>query len=132
MTDGTQPTPADEPGGVTEPVDALDAADPLESLTEDEDADEDDVEGGDEDDVEGDDEDDELDASIADDGDGDVPAVTVAVGFDDDDIVAAVTDDDDEEIEGIRDGEFVCRGCYMAKRETQLADPERMLCRDCS
>jgi hypothetical protein len=53
--------------------------------------------------------------------------------FDDDEPVAVVDeDDDDEEIEGLRDGEFVCRGCFMAKRETQLADPENLLCRDCS
>ncbi len=55
--------------------------------------------------------------------------------FDDDDeeIAAAVTveDDDDDEPEGLRDGEFVCRGCYLAMRETQLADPKAMLCRDC-
>ena len=53
---------------------------------------------------------------------------------DDEGIVAAVTgeDDDDQEIEGLRDGEFVCRSCYMAKRDTQLADSERLLCRDCA
>ena len=53
---------------------------------------------------------------------------------DDEGIVAAVTgeDDDDQEVEGLRDGEFVCRSCYMAKRDTQLADPERLLCRDCA
>ncbi|HSK24264.1 MAG TPA: hypothetical protein VK906_13850 [Egicoccus sp.] len=65
-------------------------------------------------------------------------ALPATVAFDDDDaeIVAAVAGDDDEddddEIEGVREGEFVCRSCYMAKRETQLADPERMLCRDCA
>lgn len=53
---------------------------------------------------------------------------------DDDAIVAAVTgdDEDDDEIEGLREGEFVCRACYMAKRDTQLADPERLICRDCA
>lgn len=53
---------------------------------------------------------------------------------DDEGIVAAVTgeDDDGQEVEGLRDGEFVCRSCYMAKRETQLADPERLHCRDCA
>jgi hypothetical protein len=55
------------------------------------------------------------------------PGVTVVppdAEFDDDDPVAPVEDDeDDDEIEGLRDGEFVCRGCFMAKRETQLADP---------
>jgi hypothetical protein len=56
--------------------------------------------------------------------------------FDDEDdekLVSAVTGDDDEdEFEGLREGEFVCRSCYMAKRDTQLADPERLLCRDCA
>lgn len=56
---------------------------------------------------------------------------------DDDELVAAVTGDDDTddeaaEIEGLRDGEFVCRSCFMAKRETQLADADRLLCRDCA
>lgn len=55
--------------------------------------------------------------------------------FDDDgeDLVTAVAGDDEDaqEIEGVRDGEFVCRSCFMAKRETQLADPQRLLCRDC-
>ncbi|MEX2504811.1 MAG: hypothetical protein WD378_08170, partial [Egicoccus sp.] len=65
-------------------------------------------------------------------------ALPATVAFDDDDaeIVAAVAggddEDDDDEIEGVREGEFVCRSCYMAKRETQLADPERMFCRDCA
>jgi hypothetical protein len=54
--------------------------------------------------------------------------------FDDDEVAAVVVDidDDDDEIEGVRDGEFVCRRCYMAMRETQLADAERLLCRDCA
>jgi hypothetical protein len=28
-------------------------------------------------------------------------------------------------------GEFVCRSCFLVKSETQLADPKRVLCRDC-
>ena len=28
-------------------------------------------------------------------------------------------------------GEFVCRSCFLVKSESQLADPARMLCRDC-
>jgi hypothetical protein len=76
----------------------------------------------------------------ADEGDDDedtptgVTVVPPDAEFDDDDPVPAVDDDedDDDEIEGLRDGEFICRGCFMAKRETQLADPEKMLCRDCA
>ena len=75
------------------------------------------------------------DADAEDEGEAVVPP---DASFDDEDddegIVAAVTgeDDDDQEVEGLRDGEFVCRSCYMAKRDTQLADSERLLCRDCS
>lgn len=36
-------------------------------------------------------------------------------------------DVDDE----VREGEFVCRSCFMAKRESALADQEQQLCRDC-
>jgi hypothetical protein len=67
-----------------------------------------------------------------------VPAVPAEAAFDDDDearVVAAVVnedDDDGDDVDGLRDEEFVCRSCYMAKRDSQLADPERMLCRDCA
>jgi hypothetical protein len=69
------------------------------------------------------------DPSAPDVGADDVDDVAVAVlpdaAFDDDedDVVAVV---------GVRAGEFVCRRCYMAKRETQLADADRLLCRDCA
>jgi hypothetical protein len=69
--------------------------------------------------------------------DAEVPAVPAEVAFDEEDealVVAAVTGEDDDEdgIEGLRDGEFVCRSCYMAKRESQLADADAVLCRDCA
>lgn len=74
------------------------------------------------------------------DGDEEVTVATVPpdAAFDDEEdarVVAAVVgddDDDDDGIEGLRDGEFVCRSCYMAKRESQLADADRMFCRDCA
>jgi hypothetical protein len=48
-------------------------------------------------------------------------------------IVALVEDDeDDEEGDGVREGEFVCRSCFMAMRMSALADPDAMLCRDCA
>lgn len=72
--------------------------------------------------------DDELDATPA--------VVPSEAAFDDEEdaAVAAVTsdDDDEDEIDGLRAGEFVCRSCYMAKLETQLADAERVYCRDCA
>ncbi len=55
-------------------------------------------------------------------------AVAAARTLDED--LDAVGDDDDE-LEGLRDGEFVCSSCHLARRETQLADPKRLLCRDC-
>jgi len=102
---------------------------------------EDDLEDSDsEDEGDGEDESSEdLDEAIAAEDEGDEEEATgVAVvppdaEFDDDGPIAPVDDeDDDEEIEGVRDGEFVCRSCFMAKRETQLADADRLLCRDCA
>lgn len=81
----------------------------------------------------------ELEEAAADTEDEDhqdeVAVVPPDAEFDDDgeDLVTAVAGDDEDaqEIEGVRDGEFVCRSCFMAKRETQLADAQRLLCRDC-
>lgn len=80
---------------------------------------------------------DELAADDDSDDDEAEPTITVVppdAEFDDDAPIAPVEEEDGEEdeIEGLRDGEFVCRGCFMAKRETQLADPEKLLCRDCA
>lgn len=57
--------------------------------------------------------------------------------FDDDELTARVAADDDDldddaEVEGLRAGEFVCRSCHLAKRDTQLADSKDLLCRDCA
>ncbi len=76
-------------------------------------------------------------ALVADGTDEPVPptaALETGTGFDDESIAVVGGDEDldDDEVDGIRDGEFVCRSCFLAKRETQLADPERMLCRDCA
>ncbi len=65
-------------------------------------------------------------AAVDDEGEVDAP-------FDDEEpeVVRAVEDLDDS-VEGLREGEFVCRSCYMAKRDTQLAEPTRQLCLDCA
>ena len=34
--------------------------------------------------------------------------------------------------ESIHEDEFVCSNCFLVKRMIQLADPKRMLCRDCA
>lgn len=91
---------------------------------------------------------DELEDSFSDDDEGADAVLPIATenedgdplalsAFDEDaeeEVVRVVTEDDDEDgtIDGLRDGEFVCRSCFMAKRESALADPERMLCRDCA
>ncbi len=70
---------------------------------------------------EGDEEDEEL---------VDLPAALAA----DEDLVAVVAAaevDDDPDEDALREGEFVCRSCFMAKRESALADEDAMLCRDC-
>ena len=120
-----------------------DEVDPFEDDVEDA---EPDLEEELDEDLDGDDAEEEVEApeqgleelAAGDDGDDDdaEPAVTVVppdAEFDDDTPVAVVEDEEeDEEIEGLRDGEFVCRGCFMAKRETQLADADALLCRDCA
>lgn len=76
----------------------------------------------------------------ADDEDVQDPAVAAVVtgeaAFDDEEdagVAAALEDDElDGGIEGLRDGEFVCRSCYMAKAASQLADADALLCRDCA
>lgn len=45
-------------------------------------------------------------------------------------VVAAVDDEPDED-DAVREGEFICRSCFMAKRDSALADEDAMLCRDC-
>jgi hypothetical protein len=115
---------------------------------DEEDLDEEDL---DEEDLDDEDLDDELDEELQDDeepadldagsdvpavGEGATPSLALDPAFeeDDEDLAAVVVgdEDEDEDVDGLRDGEFVCRSCFLAKRDTQLADPERMLCRDCA
>jgi len=47
---------------------------------------------------------------------------------------AAEPDDRGDGVERVlpkQPDEFVCRSCFLVKHPNQLADPERMLCRDC-
>lgn len=126
-----------------DPVEAADLeSDELEDglilEDDDEDGEDDELEDGLDDDAEGDDPEDVL-ARL--DGDTEVdeeiaPVVLPDAAFDEDDDIATVVvdpdEDDEDDVEGVRDGEFVCRRCHMAKRDTQLADPEALLCRDCA
>lgn len=68
----------------------------------------------------------------ADDADDDENAVPLLLPDEDLAAVVAETEDDEDEEDALKAGEFVCRSCFMAKRESALADPEAMLCRDCA
>lgn len=52
--------------------------------------------------------------------------------LDDEDALVRVVEDDDIAVdEGLREGEFICSSCYLAKGPSQLADAERQICVDC-
>jgi hypothetical protein len=113
----------------------FEAATSDDAIFDDEDADED--EPAVEDDDQDEDEETVIPLDASEDGDDELdgqPAVDLAAieGLDVDDPVElaeeeAVQDEDDT----IREGEFVCRSCHMAKRPSALADADEMLCRDC-
>lgn len=65
----------------------------------------------------------DLDAEDADAEDGDDVSDAPDVSVDE--------DDEDDGDEGLREGEFICASCYLAKGPTQLADAKRSLCVDC-
>ena len=76
---------------------------------------------------------------VSEDGDdepGGEPAVDLAAieGLEVDDPAELTADDEVDDVDAddsIREGEFVCSSCHMAKRASALADPDEMLCRDC-
>lgn len=89
-----------------------------------------------------DDDEDEAEATVpldvSEDGDDEFdgqPAVDLAVieGLEVDDPTELVEDEaeDEDADDTIREGEFVCSSCHMAKRSSALADADEMLCRDC-
>ncbi|MDP8960313.1 MAG: hypothetical protein M3N32_01605, partial [Actinomycetota bacterium] len=50
------------------------------------------------------------------------------------DVLVRVVGEEDEELEdvdGLREGEFICTSCYLVKGPTQLADTARLVCVDC-
>jgi hypothetical protein len=125
--------------GLTDPLDdelEVDLDDDLDGGLDEEDLEDEDL---DDEDLDDDDEiaaDEDLDTGDAADDTVVAPPLALDPTFEeeDEDLVAVVAgdDDEDEDVDGLRDGEFVCRSCFLAKRDTQLADPERMLCRDCA
>lgn len=126
-TDGTDPT---EDSVEVDSSDDAEFADGFEVF--DPDVDDDDLDEAADDDAEvliedADGESDDIDVGVALDLD--------ASAFADDESLAETTIDpdgsDDDEVEGVRGTEFVCTGCYLAKRHTQLADKKRSLCIDC-
>jgi uncharacterized protein DUF4193 len=38
----------------------------------------------------------------------------------------------DLDAHAVREGEFVCRSCFLVKRTTQIANRKKMICRDCA
>ncbi len=51
--------------------------------------------------------------------------------FEDEEVEARVRPAD-EDVRPRAADEFVCRGCFLVKSQSQLADAERSLCRDCA
>src|SRR5579875_3288145 len=120
-----------------------------EELTDDEDLDEGDADDSDdatdvlvaedEEDYEDDEEEDtdDVEASL------DVILKSRLVVSDEEDEEEEEDEDDDDEPDGDdrgdsatrvlpkQPGEFVCQSCFLVKNQSQLADPERELCRDC-
>ncbi len=54
-------------------------------------------------------------------------------GEEEDVLVRVVAEEDEEleDVDGLREGEFICGSCYLVKGPTQLADATRMICVDC-
>jgi hypothetical protein len=121
--------------------DILDDEELDDDLFEDEEPDDDDGEddpfGDDEDVVDDDDATVPLDASEDDDDElaGEPPVDLAAIegieGIDVDDPLEVVAQIEGDADDAIRDGEFVCSSCHMAKRASALADADELLCRDC-
>ncbi len=38
----------------------------------------------------------------------------------------------DLDAHAVREGEFVCRSCFLVKRTAQIANRRKMICRDCA
>ena len=121
-----------------------DAVDPVEEAGEQADGEEQldgYTAGDDEPDLEDDDADVDFDGDGDGDGDEELPegeldedddGTVLPSLLEDDEIAVVVAESEDDDEDALRDGEFVCRSCFMAKRESALADAEAMLCRDCA
>lgn len=77
-----------------------------------------------------------LPLDVTEDGDDELdgqPPVDLAAieGLEVDDPLVVAEEDDEDPNDTIREGEFVCSSCHMAKRSSALADADEMLCRDC-
>jgi hypothetical protein len=92
------------------------------------------------DDSEGSPDEDEAESTVpldvSEDGDDEIadePPVDLAAieGLEVDDPVELAAEEDEDATDTIREGEFVCSSCHMAKRSSALADADEMLCRDC-
>ncbi len=61
----------------------------------------------------------------------DLGAIEGIEGIDVDDPLEVAPEVEGDADDTIRDGEFVCSSCHMAKRASALADADELLCRDC-
>lgn len=61
----------------------------------------------------------------------DLGAIEGIEGIDVDDPLEVAAEVEGDADDTIRDGEFVCSSCHMAKRSSALADADELLCRDC-
>ena len=61
----------------------------------------------------------------------DLAAIEGIEGIDVDDPLEVAAEVEGDVDDTIRDGEFVCSSCHMAKRASALADADELLCRDC-
>lgn len=134
-----QATEEPEPEELEESLDAS-----SESDASDDDFEPEDFEAGSDDFIDSDDDAGDDDDVVATDDDEDAPLEELPSepeDPDDDDVPLLLSkdeefeaydeDDDDVEVEGLREGEFICADCSMVFRLTALADPKAMLCRDC-
>jgi hypothetical protein len=112
----------------------------FEEIEEPDDPDVVDLEALEDEDVLEDDLDDELedDLVVADEDEGEtVPVATAEEDEDEDEDDEDETPDAEErgdtsiKVLPKRPGEFVCESCFLLKHPSQLADADRMLCRDC-
>lgn len=49
----------------------------------------------------------------------------------DESVLVRMVSGEEGDIDDVKEGEFICRSCYLVKGPAQLADVQAQLCRDC-